>query len=112
MIQSSQQQSKRTRSYVEEVYRLIEQKPDIVDIIILNKRGNPVKSTMEQPSAIEFSGLYGILKDKVQSGLQKIDPDDELLMLRVRTKANEVLITPDEKITVMVVQNAKDRIQL
>ncbi|CAD7012315.1 unnamed protein product [Ceratitis capitata] len=49
---------------------------------------------------------------KYQWGLQKIDPDDELLMLRVRTKANEVLITPDGKITVMVVQNAQDRIQL
>ncbi|XP_036334614.1 dynein light chain roadblock-type 2 [Rhagoletis pomonella] len=111
-MQTTQQQVKRTRSYVEEVYRQIEEKPDILDIIILNKNGNPVKTTMEPQSAIEFSGLYEVLKEKVQSGLQKIDPDDKLLMLRVRTKANEVLITPDEKITVVVVQNAQDRIQL
>ncbi|XP_014092113.1 dynein light chain roadblock-type 2 [Bactrocera oleae] len=111
-MQADQQQSKRTRSYVEEVFRLIEEKPDIVDIIILNKNGNPVKTTMEKQMAIEFVGLYEILKEKVQLGLQKIDPKDELLMLRVRTKANEVLITPDGKITVMVIQNAQDRIQL
>ncbi|XP_012162869.1 dynein light chain roadblock-type 2 isoform X2 [Ceratitis capitata] len=111
-MQATQQVVKRTRSYVEEVFRQIEQKPDIMDIIILNKNGNPIKTTMEKQIAIEFAGLYEILKEKVQLGLQKIDPDDELLMLRVRTKANEVLITPDGKITVMVVQNAQDRIQL
>lgn len=97
---------------MDEVYRLIEEKPDVTDIIILNKSGNPIKTTMELNAAIQFAGLYEILKEKVQMGLQKMDPSDELIMLRVRTINNETLITPDEKITVLVVQNAEDKIQI
>uniref|UniRef100_A0A1I8MSE3 Roadblock/LAMTOR2 domain-containing protein n=1 Tax=Musca domestica TaxID=7370 RepID=A0A1I8MSE3_MUSDO len=100
--------SKRTIAYVEEVYRQIQQKPDIADIMILNSKGNPIKTTMEKSEAIQFAGLYESLRDKATMGLQKIDPTDEITMLRIRTTKNESLIVPDGKITVVVIQNAKD----
>lgn len=94
---------------MEEAFRQIKEKPDVTDIMILNKKGYPVKATMEQPLAIQYAGLYEMLRDKATMGLQKIDPTDELIMLRLKTNQNEVLITPDGKITVVVMQKAQDR---
>lgn len=79
--------------------------------MILNDKGNPVMSTMENSLSIQSAGLYEILRDKVCMGLQKIDTRNELVMLRLRTTKNETLIVPDGKITVVVTQNAKDRFQ-
>ena len=104
-------QSKRTRAYVEEVFRQIQEKPDVTDIMILNNKGNPVKTTMDHSLGVQYAGLYEILRDKVVMGLQKIDRNDELTMLRLRTIQNETLIVPDGKITIVVTQKAQDRFQ-
>ncbi|XP_037826991.1 dynein light chain roadblock-type 2-like [Lucilia sericata] len=111
MPNQKKNQNKRTRAYVEEVFRQIEQKPDVTDIMILNNKGNPVKTTMESSLAIQYAGLYEILRDKVCMGLQKMDARNELIMLRLRTTKNETLIVPDGKITIVVTQNAKDGFQ-
>lgn len=96
---------------MDEVFHQIIEKPDVTDIIILNKKGNPVKTTMENSLAIQCAGLYEILRDKVSAGLQKIDSSNELIMLRLRTSKNETLIVPDDKITIVVTQTAKDCFQ-
>ncbi|KNC24687.1 hypothetical protein FF38_11212 [Lucilia cuprina] len=111
MPNQKKNQNKRTRAYVDEVFRQIEQKPDVTDIMILNNKGNPVKTTMENSLAIQYAGLYEILRDKVCMGLQKMDARNELIMLRLRTTKNETLIVPDGKITIVVTQNAKDGFQ-
>lgn len=94
---------------MEEVFRLIQEKPDVSDILILNMKGNPIKTTMDMSEAVQYAGQYETLRDKVTMGLQKIDPKDDVTMLRVRTTSNETLIVPDGKITVMVIQKAQDR---
>ncbi|KAM7345949.1 dynein light chain roadblock-type 2-like [Cochliomyia hominivorax] len=108
MSNSKKNQHKRTRAYVEEAFRQIQEKPDIIDIMILNDKGNPIKTTMEKSLSIQSAGLYEILREKVCMGLQKIDSSNELIMLRLRTMKNETLIVPDGKITIVVTQNAKD----
>ncbi|XP_075168385.1 dynein light chain roadblock-type 2-like [Haematobia irritans] len=108
MQNEKKDKNKRTIAYVEEVFRQIQEKPDVSDIMILNMKGNPIKTTMEKSTAVQYAGLYEILRDKVTMGLQKIDPSDEITMLRVRTNTNETLIVPDGKITVVVIQKARD----
>ncbi|XP_030382691.1 dynein light chain roadblock-type 2 [Scaptodrosophila lebanonensis] len=104
-------QSPRTLTYVEEAFRLIQEKPNVRDIVILNDLGHPVKSTMSNSASVEFAGLVQTLRGRIDRGMQKIDPTDELLMLRIRTKFHEILVTPDAKITVIVVQSADDKFE-
>ncbi|KAL9921905.1 dynein light chain roadblock-type 2-like [Glossina fuscipes] len=109
MLSFKRDQNKRTRSYVEEAFRLIQEKPDVVDTMILNNQGNPIKTSMEPNLSLQYAGLFEILRDKVTIGIQKIHPGDELLMLRVRTTSNEIILVPDGKITALVIQKAQDR---
>ncbi|KAH8316664.1 hypothetical protein KR067_012817, partial [Drosophila pandora] len=101
----------RTLRYVEKAFDLIKERKNVRDIVILNDAGNPVKSTMDRDDAVQFSGLFQAIRGRLERGMAKIDPTDELLMLRVRTKTNEVLLVPDSKITVLVLQDAQDNFE-
>ncbi|XP_016928429.2 dynein light chain roadblock-type 1 [Drosophila suzukii] len=98
----------RTRRYVEKAFDQVKSKENVRDVVILNDSGHPVLSTMDQAEAVQFSGQFQAIRGRLERGMSKIDPTDELVMLRVRTKTNEVLLVPDSKITVLVVQNAHD----
>ncbi|XP_020818671.1 dynein light chain roadblock-type 2 [Drosophila serrata] len=101
-------QEKRTKTYVEEVFRQIEAKPGVEDILIMNHSGVPVKTSMDRQEGLQYACLYDNLREKCQAFLAKMEPPQTLTFLRVRTKYHEVLITPDKKITVLVVQSVKD----
>lgn len=96
---------------MEKAFDLIKERKNVRDIVILNDAGNPVKSTMDRDDAVQFSGLFQAIRGRLERGMTKIDPTDELLMLRVRTKTNEVLLVPDSKITVLVLQDAQDNFE-
>ncbi|KAH8418575.1 hypothetical protein KR222_002627, partial [Zaprionus bogoriensis] len=101
-------QPKRTQSYVDEAYRLVLEKPGVEEVLIMNRSGVPIKTTMGSQEALHHACLYDNLREKCHAFLQKMEPAHQLIMLRVRTKQHEVIITPDAKITILVVQNAKD----
>ncbi|KAI8039761.1 dynein light chain roadblock-type 1 [Drosophila gunungcola] len=101
----------RTLRYVEKAFEEVKLRKNVRDVVILNDTGHPVKSTMDQDEAVQFAGLFQAIRGRLERGMSKIDPTDELLMLRVRTKTNEVLLVPDSKITILVVQNAHDNFE-
>ncbi|XP_017049705.1 dynein light chain roadblock-type 1 [Drosophila ficusphila] len=101
----------RTLRYVEKAFNLVKSKKNVRDVVILNESGHPVKSTMDLEEAVKFSGRFQEIRGKFERAMDKIDPSDELMMLRVRTRTNEVLLVPDSKITVLTVQNAHDNFE-
>ncbi|XP_016957199.1 dynein light chain roadblock-type 1 [Drosophila biarmipes] len=107
-MEAAEVDPKRTKSYVEEVFRRLKEKPGVEDILIMNHSGVPVKTSMDRQESLQYACLYDNLREKCQAFLSKLEPAQTLTFLRVRTKYHEVLITPDAKITVLVVQNAKD----
>ncbi|XP_016972176.1 uncharacterized protein LOC108039630 [Drosophila rhopaloa] len=111
MFLDTQKRPPRTLRYVEKAFKEVKSRKNVRDVVILNDRGNPVKSTMDQDDAVQLAGLFQAIRGRLERGMSKIDPTDELLMLRVRTKTNEVILVPDSKITVLVVQNAHDNFE-
>ncbi|KAH8384897.1 hypothetical protein KR093_011818, partial [Drosophila rubida] len=99
---------KRTQRYIDEAFRLVAEKPGVEEVLIINRSGVPVKTTMGKQEALQHACLYDNLREKCQAFLFKMEPPQPLIMLRVRTKNHEVIITPDGKITILVVQNARD----
>lgn len=83
-----------------------------MDVVILNAAGNPVRTTLEEQRSLEHAGMWTQLMQKSKYAVQNIDPEDDVLFLRVRTKQHETIVTPDEKLTYVVVQNPQDRISV
>lgn len=88
-------------------YNALKEQRDVNDVIVVNDKFNPIRSTMEEQVSLQYSGMYGQLIDRCRLIINEMDEEDELDYLRVRTIKHEVLVTPDEKLTFIVLQSPK-----
>jgi len=82
----------------------------VLGYIILNKSGIPVKSHGVEPAeAIHYAGLISELsisaKEFLEKKLFKSDDSAELLTLRLRSRKHEIVISPEENFTLIVIHN-------
>lgn len=95
---------------MDECYLRLLHSKDVVDCIVIDLRGYPIKSSMNDSNTLEFIGLFGQLVDKVCKAITKCDTSDEMASLRIRTVKHEVLITPDDHFVFMVIQKPNTEI--
>ncbi|KAJ6646702.1 Dynein light chain roadblock-type 2 [Pseudolycoriella hygida] len=100
------------REYIEECIRLIMQKKDVSDALVIDLNGYPMKSTMSDELTLRHIGLYGQVIDKARFMLTQLDPNDEITFMRIRSKNHEVIITPDDKCIFLVIQNPRSEDRL
>lgn len=67
--------------------------------------GVPYRSTIpDKQDTLELVGLFRQLMDKALKAIQLFDASNELEMLRIRSRNNEVFITPDKHFVFLVIQ--------
>ncbi|KAL7286320.1 hypothetical protein TKK_0019278 [Trichogramma kaykai] len=89
---------------VEETLKRIQNYKGVVGTIIINADGIPIRTTMDNTTTVQYAGLVSQLAEKARSVVRELDPTNDLSFLRVRSKKNEVLISPDKEFTLIVVQ--------
>ncbi|XP_075869290.1 dynein light chain roadblock-type 1 [Nelusetta ayraudi] len=95
-------------SEVEETLKRIQGQKGVQGIIIVNSEGIPIKTTLDNPSTVQYAGLIHQLVMKARSTVRDIDPQNDLTFLRMRSKKNEVMIAPDKDYILIVIQNPSD----
>jgi dynein light chain roadblock-type len=70
--------------------------------------GIPIKSTMDNTTTVQYSGLISQLSDKARSVIRDLDPSNDLTFLRIRSKKHEIMVAPDKEFILIVVQNPID----
>ncbi|XP_074529328.1 dynein light chain roadblock-type 1 [Halichoeres trimaculatus] len=93
---------------VEETLKRIQGQKGVQGIIIVNSEGIPIKTTLDNPSTVQYAGLIHQLVTKARSTVRDIDPQNDLTFLRVRSKKNEIMIAPDKDYFLIVIQNPAD----
>ena len=71
----------------------------------MDKEGFPVRSTMNSEETIEYTGLISQLLQYMERELGFCDIRDPVQFVRMRSKKHEVMIAPDQKYILIVVQN-------
>ena len=74
-------------------------------IIIANYAGISVKSTMNAADTAKFAGLISSLTLTARSTVKELESQNELVMLRVRSKKYEIMVAPDQEYILIVIQN-------
>ncbi|CBH16486.1 dynein light chain 2B, cytoplasmic, putative [Trypanosoma brucei gambiense DAL972] len=95
---------------IEELLKQITNHPGVQGIIIVNTDGIPIRHTFQEHSrllAVQYSALFQSLAMKARNAVLEIDNNNELLFLRVRTKKHEVLVAPDTKYLLIVIQQVE-----
>ncbi|XP_042883341.1 dynein light chain roadblock-type 2-like [Penaeus japonicus] len=91
---------------VEETLKRIQSHKGVVGVIVVNAEGIPIKSTLDNPTTIQYTGLISGLTDKARSVVRDLDPTNDLTFLRVRSKKHEIMIAPDKEY-MLIVQNTR-----
>lgn len=92
-------------SEVEETIKRIQNHKGVTGLIIVNSEGIPIRTTLDNSTTVQYSGLIHQLAAKAKSTVRDIDPQNDLTFLRIRTKKHEILVAPDKEYLLIVIQN-------
>ena len=62
--------------------------------IRVSTSGIPIRSNLDASVTQQYAALIKSLTDKARSTIRDIDPTNELVFFRLRTKKHEILIAP------------------
>ncbi|KAA0203005.1 hypothetical protein HAZT_HAZT007911 [Hyalella azteca] len=90
---------------IEETLRRIQSHKGVVGVIVINSEGIPIKSTLDNPTTVQYTGLISGLADKARSVVRDLDPTNDLTFFRLRSRKHEIMVAPDKEYMLIVVQN-------
>jgi len=59
---------------------------------------------MNEKETKKYSELISSLTSRGRSLIRELDPENDLIFLRVRTKQDEIMIAPDKEFMLIVIQ--------
>ncbi|KAN0000780.1 hypothetical protein ACTFIZ_001223 [Dictyostelium cf. discoideum] len=87
---------------LEESFKKIQSHKGVVGVLIINKQGSVIKSTFDQEVSLNYSKVILDMFPKAHDLLKVNDSNDELSFFRVRSKDNDIMVTPDKDFFLMV----------
>ncbi|XP_077982286.1 dynein light chain roadblock-type 2 [Glandiceps talaboti] len=95
-------------SEVEETLKRIQSHKGVIGIIVVNTEGIPIRTTLDNSTTVQYSGLIHTLAAKARSTVRDIDPQNDLTFLRIRSKKHEIMVAPEKEYLLIVIQNPKE----
>ncbi|CAH1640798.1 unnamed protein product [Spodoptera littoralis] len=81
-------------------------------VIMTNKEGVPILTNVSITSATNYGRAlhkFGVLS---QMYIKELDPLEEIMILRIHTKKNEIMMAPENDFNIIVIQHARTRPKL
>jgi dynein light chain roadblock-type len=83
----------------------ISRKDGVLGIIVMTDEGIPIRSDFPENETNVYSSLVGHFVQRTKKALQELDGTGEPEVIRVRSKKNELVIVPQGKFVLLVVQD-------
>lgn len=80
--------------------------PGVIGTIIMKMNGLPIKSTFKEAETVHYAGLVGSFVKKAKSSLESGILQNPINVIRIRSHKNEIIITPDNDLILICVQDA------
>jgi len=90
---------------VEETLNRINTHMGVLGVIIVNKHGVAVKTTMKQDETINNGSLITQFMEKARMTIQNLHPGEEITFIKIRSQIYEIMIAPDKEFTMIVIQD-------
>lgn len=99
----------RLRDTASAVLQQILRKYEDVTVIISSREGKCLTSTLDKPQAQDYAAGILTFTDKVKVLTRKV-LDEELKHVRIRSRTNEIVITFDDELEIITIQEDKAEI--
>ena len=95
------------RQQVEEMLDRIQTHKGVVGLVIVNEDGIPVRSTLDNSTTLQYVTMCNSLCGLARGIVRDTDPQNDLKILRVRTKKNEIIMAPEGGKYLIVIQTGE-----
>uniref|UniRef100_A0A8C1CPV6 Dynein light chain roadblock-type 2 n=1 Tax=Cyprinus carpio carpio TaxID=630221 RepID=A0A8C1CPV6_CYPCA len=85
------------KAEVEDTLKRIQGINGVIGTIVVNAEGIPIKSTLDNSTTVQYTGLLHQLTMKARSTVRDIDPQNDLMFLRIRSKKHEIMVSTGVK---------------
>lgn len=92
---------------IEELIKRVTSHTGVRGFLVLNNEGIPIRHSFTEASrdlAVQYAALFQSLAIKAKGVVLEMDNNNELQMLRLRSKKHEIIIAPDTKYLLVVIQ--------
>lgn len=92
---------------IEELVKRISSNPGVRGFLILNHEGIAIRHSFTEASrelSVQYAALFQSLAMKAKNVLQEIGGNNELQIIRLRSKKDEVIVAPDNKYMLIIIQ--------
>ncbi|GAA41065.1 dynein light chain roadblock-type [Clonorchis sinensis] len=89
---------------VQQIERIQNHK-NVQGLILVNAEGNPIRSNLDNSTSLQYTRHMEELRVITDHVVRDLDPCDELVVLRIRTKVNEIMVLPGESLLITMHAN-------
>ncbi len=94
---------------LEERFTELAANKNVVGVLILTAEGTTVKSNMDKAETNKFADIaYKLLKNSRQVLQENEAGSDDVKFLRLTTRKNEIMLSPDNQFMLVVISNVQD----
>ncbi|XP_021194837.2 dynein light chain roadblock-type 1 [Helicoverpa armigera] len=76
-------------------------------VIMTNKEGAPILTNMSVTSATNYGRALHKFGQISQIYIKELNPLEEIIIIRIHTKKDEIMVAPDSEFNIMVIQHAR-----
>lgn len=80
---------------VDETFKRLQSHKGVIGMLILNADGIAIRSTFENDQTVHYAAQVSHFTAKTRSLVKKLNPEDELKFVRLRSKKHEIMISPE-----------------
>lgn len=99
--------AERATGEVKDVLKRIEDHENVVGVIIVDKDGQAIHSTLDAIETSYYIQHCSTLIAIARSTIRETDPTDDIQFFRIRTKKFEIMLAPERDYLLIVLQNIK-----
>lgn len=92
-------------SEVKDVLKRIEDHPNVMGVVIVDRDGQAIHSTLDTIETTYYIKQCSSLTTIARSVIRETDPTDDLQFFRIRTKKFEMMLAPEREYLLIVLQN-------
>ena len=92
------------RQQVEDTLERIQSHKGVVGLVIVSEDGIPIRTTLDNSTTLQYVAMCNTLCGLARGVVRDTDPQNDLKILRVRTKKNEIIMAPEGGRYLIVIQ--------
>lgn len=80
---------------VDETFKRLQSHKGVIGIVVINSDGIAIRTTFDNDLTVQYAALASHFTVKARGAVKKLDAENDLKFVRIRSKKHEIMIAPE-----------------